>query len=139
VKLIDLGSSCFNWKKGFSYVQSRYYRAPEIVMGLPYGPEVDMWSFGCIVFELATGRPIFPAIDENELVEMFQKIVGPLPKQMVNYGKKRRQFFSRNGHVIPSKKSRLASVPESDLSVRQSLFGETDGDFIDFIEVTNSF
>lgn len=36
VKIIDFGSSCFHYKAGFTYVQSRYYRAPEILLGLPY-------------------------------------------------------------------------------------------------------
>jgi dual specificity tyrosine-phosphorylation-regulated kinase 2/3/4 len=36
LKIIDFGSSCFNYKSGFTYVQSRYYRAPEILLGLPY-------------------------------------------------------------------------------------------------------
>jgi serine/threonine protein kinase len=71
LKVIDFGSSCFNYKDGFSYVQSRYYRAPEIVLGLPYTCAADMWSLGCIVAEMVMGRPLFPAIDENELVECF--------------------------------------------------------------------
>lgn len=69
--MIDFGSSCFNYKEGFSYVQSRYYRAPEIVLGMPYNCAADMWSLGCIVAEMVMGRPLFPAIDENELMECF--------------------------------------------------------------------
>lgn len=76
VKLIDFGSSCFNYKSGFTYVQSRYYRAPEVVLGLPYNQAADMWSYGCIMAELVTGRPIFPAQDENELLEFFIMMIG---------------------------------------------------------------
>ena len=60
LKLIDFGSSCFTSEKIFCYIQSRYYRAPEILLGLEYDIEIDMWSLGCIVFELYTGYPIFP-------------------------------------------------------------------------------
>ena len=42
VKVIDFGSSCFSYKTGFSYVQSRYYRSPEILLGLPYTQAADM-------------------------------------------------------------------------------------------------
>ena len=76
VKLIDFGSSCFNYKSGFTYVQSRFYRAPEIVIGLPYNQGADMWSFGCIMAELTTGRPLLPAQDENELLELMNIMIG---------------------------------------------------------------
>jgi len=57
-------------------VQSRFYRCPEIVLGLPYDNAVDMWSLGCILCELTTGRPIFPAQDENELLEFMKVRIG---------------------------------------------------------------
>ena len=60
-------------------MQSRFYRCPEIVMGLPYDHAADMWSFGCILCELVTGRPLFPARDENELMDMMSKMLGMPP------------------------------------------------------------
>ena len=68
IKLIDLGSACSDAQKGFLYVCSRYYRAPEIVLGQAYGHPVDMWSIGCIVAELYNGQPIFPAVSQNDLM-----------------------------------------------------------------------
>lgn len=56
VKVIDLGSSCFETDHLCSYVQSRSYRAPEVIMGLPYGKKIDIWSLGCILAELCTGN-----------------------------------------------------------------------------------
>ena len=102
VKIIDFGSSCFHFKSGFTYVQSRYYRAPEILLGLPYDHAVDMWSFGCIIAELYTGRPLFPAIDENELLEFFTLIIGRVPHHMIHNAKKRHKFFHRDDRIIPS-------------------------------------
>ena len=61
LKIIDFGSSCWSNKPGFTYVQSRFYRCPEIVLGLGYGTPADMWSVGCILYEIITGRPLFPA------------------------------------------------------------------------------
>jgi serine/threonine protein kinase len=39
----------------YTYIQSRFYRAPEIILGIPYTPAIDMWSLGCILVELFTG------------------------------------------------------------------------------------
>ena len=64
IKVIDFGSSCFQDERIYTYIQSRFYRAPEIILGIPYTPAIDMWSFGCILVELFTGYPIFPG--ENE-------------------------------------------------------------------------
>ncbi len=58
VKVIDLGSSCFvtDHLSGASYVQSRSYRAPEVIVGLPYDQKIDVWSLGCILAELVSAR-----------------------------------------------------------------------------------
>lgn len=60
IRVIDFGSSCFVDERMYTYVQSRFYRSPEVIMGLPYGCEIDMWSFGCILAELYMGYPLFP-------------------------------------------------------------------------------
>ena len=93
VKIIDFGSACTEFKTGFSYVQSRFYRSPEVVLGLPYDAAVDMWSFGCILAEMVTGRPLFPAIDEHELLEFFIIRIGMPPQEMIDKAKKRKMFF----------------------------------------------
>ena len=59
VKVIDLGSSCFTTDQLSSYVQSRSYRAPEVILGLPYDHKVDIWSLGCILAELSSGFVLF--------------------------------------------------------------------------------
>lgn len=56
IKVIDLGSSCFETDHLCSYVQSRSYRAPEVILGLPYDKKIDIWSLGCILAELCTGN-----------------------------------------------------------------------------------
>ena len=56
IKVIDLGSSCFRSDNLCLYVQSRSYRAPEVILGLPYDQKIDMWSLGCILAELSSGE-----------------------------------------------------------------------------------
>ena len=83
VKIIDFGSACTEYKNGFTYVQSRFYRSPEIMLGIPYTHAVDMWSFGCLIIEMVTGRPLFMAADERELLELMRVRIGMPPEYML--------------------------------------------------------
>jgi dual specificity protein kinase YAK1 len=66
LKVIDFGSACFEGFAVFHYIQSRYYRSPEVLLGLPYDSAIDMWSLGCIAAELFLGIPIFPGSSEYD-------------------------------------------------------------------------
>ena len=66
IKIIDFGYSTFLDERVYTYIQSRFYRAPEIMLGIPYTCAIDMWSFGCIMAELYIGYPIFPGESEND-------------------------------------------------------------------------
>lgn len=66
IKIIDYGSSCMQNQRIYTYIQSRFYRAPEIILGIPYTSAIDMWSFGCILAELYSGYPLFPGENEQD-------------------------------------------------------------------------
>ena len=66
IKIVDMGSGCFEKLRIYTYIQSRFYRAPEIMLGLPYGTPIDMWSFGCVLIEFWLGVPIFPGESEHD-------------------------------------------------------------------------
>jgi dual specificity tyrosine-phosphorylation-regulated kinase 1 len=72
IKVIDFGSSCKSSKRMYSYIQSRFYRSPEVMLGLPYSVAIDMWSLGCILVEMHTGEPLFSGTDQ---FDQMQKIV----------------------------------------------------------------
>lgn len=93
LKVIDFGSSCFIHQKTYTYIQSRFYRAPEIILGITYGPPIDMWSLGCILPELYTGRPLFPGENENEQLACIMEVLG-LPSELhLEKASRRRVFF----------------------------------------------
>lgn len=50
--LIDFGSACYFNKTTYPYIQSRYYRSPEVILGCGYSPQIDIWSLGCIAVEV---------------------------------------------------------------------------------------
>ncbi|BBN20588.1 hypothetical protein Mp_Vg00770 [Marchantia polymorpha subsp. ruderalis] len=58
-KIVDLGNACWSYKQFTSDIQTRQYRCPEVLLGSKYTESADMWSFACIVFELATGDVLF--------------------------------------------------------------------------------
>lgn len=64
---------------------SRFYRAPEIILGFPHTPALDMWSVACCLFELYTGSPLFPGVDNNDMLWLMQKYKGKFPVRMVKH------------------------------------------------------
>jgi serine/threonine protein kinase len=63
----------------YTYIQSRFYRAPEIMLGIPYTTAIDMWSFGLILIELYTGFPLFPGESEGEQLQRIMELLGLPP------------------------------------------------------------
>jgi dual specificity tyrosine-phosphorylation-regulated kinase 2/3/4 len=100
VKIIDFGCSCFVSKLLFSYIQSRYYRAPEVILGLQYGTAIDIWSLGCVLCEMVTGQPLFPAEDESELIQMMAELIGEPPRPLVTGAPRAHHDFSPQGEII---------------------------------------
>jgi dual specificity tyrosine-phosphorylation-regulated kinase 2/3/4 len=100
VKVIDFGCSCFIGKILFSYVQSRFYRAPEVVFGLQYGTAIDIWSFGCVLCEMVTGQPIFPAENEAELILMIAEVIGLPPKSFISGAPRAKHYFDSTGELV---------------------------------------
>lgn len=49
IKVIDFGSSCYTHARVYTYIQSRFYRSPEVILGLQYGTPIDMWSMGMLM------------------------------------------------------------------------------------------
>ena len=71
IKIIDFGNAFFYEPHKTKYIQSRYYRSPEIILGFPYSTAIDMWSVGCIMYELHTGKPLFNGQSELEQIVKF--------------------------------------------------------------------
>lgn len=97
VKLIDFGSSCYLTDRQSSYIQSRSYRAPEVVLGLPYDGKIDVWSLGCVVAEMFTGEVTFQNDSIVSMLSRIESICGPFPRHMIAQGRQSGRFFTRSG------------------------------------------
>ncbi|KAL3700119.1 hypothetical protein R1sor_018141 [Riccia sorocarpa] len=96
IKVIDFGSSCFCNERIYTYIQSRFYRSPEVILGLPYDMMIDIWSFGCILAELFTGYPLFPGENEVEQLACMMEILGIPPASVVEQATRKKMFFGIN-------------------------------------------
>ena len=95
VKIIDFGSSCFIHDHLSSYVQSRSYRAPEVILGCKYDYKIDIWSLGCIIAELYTGNVLFQNDTVQGLLARVIGIMGPFPEDMLKTGRLVDNFFTK--------------------------------------------
>ncbi|TCD60316.1 hypothetical protein EIP91_010354 [Steccherinum ochraceum] len=101
IKVIDFGSSCFEHEKIYTYIQSRFYRSPEVILGMNYHMAIDMWSLGCILAELYTGFPIFPGENEQEQLSCIMEVLGVPDKDFINRSSRKRLFFDTTGAPRP--------------------------------------
>nr|XP_016478073.1 PREDICTED: uncharacterized protein LOC107799464 [Nicotiana tabacum] len=134
VKVIDLGSSCFETDHLCSYVQSRSYRAPEVILGLPYDKKIDIWSLGCILAELCTGNVLFQNDSPATLLARVIGIISPIDQDMLVKGRDTYKYFTKN-HMLYERNqetNRLEYLIPKKTSLRHRLPMGDQG-FIDFV------
>nr|XP_033776771.1 SRSF protein kinase 3 isoform X5 [Geotrypetes seraphini] len=105
VKIADLGNACWVHKHFTEDIQTRQYRAVEVLIGASYGPPADIWSTACMAFELATGDYLFEphsgedyTRDEDHIAHIIE-LLGDIPPQFALSGRYSREYFSRRGEL----------------------------------------
>ena len=89
LKICDLGSASDASDNEITpYLVSRFYRAPEIILGMPYDFAIDMWSVGCTLYELYTGKILFTGRTNNQMLRSIMDCRGKFPTKLL----KRAQF-----------------------------------------------
>ncbi|KAI4325403.1 hypothetical protein MLD38_030807 [Melastoma candidum] len=137
-KLVDFGNACWADNRFAEEIQTRQYRAPEVILHSGYLFSVDMWSFACTAFELATGDMLFaPKVgqgfseDEDHLA-MMMELLGKIPKKIATGGIKSKDFFDRYGDL--KRIRRLKSCPIDRLLVDRYKFPEAEArEFAEFL------
>ncbi|KAH7491721.1 hypothetical protein KRP22_002812 [Phytophthora ramorum] len=116
VTLIDFGSSCLEGAPMFTYIQSRFYRSPEVLLGHTYSGAIDMWSLACILVELHTGQPIFAGENEREQFACIMEVLDVPPAELVRKSKRRLNFFDEV--VDPADPHAVEYTPKSFVNSR---------------------
>ncbi|KAH9607635.1 hypothetical protein KSS87_014157 [Heliosperma pusillum] len=135
IKVIDLGSSCFQNDNLCLYVQSRSYRAPEVILGLPYDPKIDIWSLGCIIAELCSGEVLFPNDGVIMLLARMIGLIGPIDLEMLLRGQETHKYFTKEFdlyHIIEDTDQMEFIIPEQ--SSLDHHLPVSDSGFIEFLK-----
>ena len=98
-KLIDFGSASLGFDVQVSYMQSRWYRAPEVILGFEHDPKIDVWSLGCLLAELALGFCPFQYPSCELVLGAQMAACGPFPSWMLTASPLAEMFFSSAGYV----------------------------------------
>ncbi|KAJ1551668.1 serine/threonine protein kinase, CMGC group [Nowakowskiella sp. JEL0078] len=119
VKIADLGNACWVDLHFTNDIQTRQYRAPEAILGANYDSSADMWSMGCMIFELLTGDYLFDpqtgakySKDDDHIAQIIE-LLGPFPKSIALGGKYSSEIFNRRGelrHIHKLRYWKLADV-----------------------------
>lgn len=149
IKVIDFGSSCYEHQRVYTYIQSRFYRAPEVILGGKYGMPIDMWSLGCIIAELLTGCPLVPGEDEGDQLSCIIELLGMPPQRIIDQSKRAKNFISSKGlprycteTIMPDGSTQLTGGrskrgkprgPPGSKTMQTALKGCDDPLFLDFI------
>uniref|UniRef100_A0A0E0D5I3 non-specific serine/threonine protein kinase n=1 Tax=Oryza meridionalis TaxID=40149 RepID=A0A0E0D5I3_9ORYZ len=111
LKLCDFGSAMSAGNNEITpYLVSRFYRAPEIILGLPYDHPLDMWSAGCCLSELYTGKILFDGSTNNDMLRLHMELKGPFPKKMLRKGAFTMQHFDQNMNFLARKKDPITKT-----------------------------
>lgn len=101
LKLCDFGSaSLVNDNEITPYLVSRFYRSPEIILGIPYEFGIDMWSAGCTIYELYTGKILFSGKSNNQMLKFFMDLKGKIPNKIIRKGQFKEQHFDQSCNFL---------------------------------------
>ncbi|KAM5542025.1 hypothetical protein V8D89_004335 [Ganoderma adspersum] len=111
LKLCDLGSASDASENDITpYLVSRFYRAPEIIMGHPYDPALDVWSIGCTLYELYTGKILFPGRSNNQMLLLMMELRGRFNQKMIKRAKFGDMYFDELGAFLSVEPDRVTGL-----------------------------
>ena len=129
LKLCDFGSASHIADGEITpYLVSRFYRAPEIILGLKYDFAIDLWSAGTTIYELYTGNIAFPGHSNNQMLKYFMELKGKFPNKLIRRGAFRSQHFDDSCsflyHDLDKVTQREKTIVMPVIHIKRNLSGE---------------
>ena len=97
IVLGDFGLSVIlknDYKKYTKLIQTRWYRSPEIIYKIPFNEKIDIWSLGCIIYELIASRPLFKSYSDNDHLAYIHYIIGLPRRDFIKSGEHIKLFYT---------------------------------------------
>jgi serine/threonine-protein kinase PRP4 len=108
LKICDLGSASDASENDITqYLVSRFYRAPEIILGMPYDFAIDMWSIGCTLYELFTGKILFTGRTNNQMLRSMMECRGKFSTKFLRKGQFAHRHFDEMGNFMSVEKDKI--------------------------------
>ncbi|KJX97056.1 serine/threonine-protein kinase prp4 [Zymoseptoria brevis] len=114
IKVCDFGTATLHRDAELTpYLVSRFYRAPEVILGMDFDYAIDMWAIGCTLYELFTGRILFNGADNNGMLRSIQECRGKIPIRLIKRAQLAHKYFDDTftfhalerdkftGHIVP--------------------------------------
>ncbi|KAK7574256.1 hypothetical protein V9T40_011447 [Parthenolecanium corni] len=132
LKLCDFGSASHVADNEITpYLVSRFYRAPEVILGIPYDFGIDMWSAGCTIYELYTGKIMFAGKTNNQMLKYFMDLKGKFPNKVIRKGAFKENHFDANYnylyHEVDKVTEREKTVVMTTITANRDLHSELVG------------
>jgi dual specificity protein kinase YAK1 len=108
IKIIDFGSSIFMKDRDmyYNYIQTRWYCSPDVILGYPITTDIDVWSLGCIIYELLNKKPLFQgkkALDTSRKYQLYKmiEVLGLPSEEYLSKCKLWGRYFTYKRTLIP--------------------------------------
>ena len=92
------------------YLVSRFYRAPEVIVGLRRSPAMDIWSAACLLYELHTGSILFRGEDNNDMLKVQIELLGPFPPKLINQASYGDQHFNLDNQFVVASTNQVLAI-----------------------------
>uniref|UniRef100_A0A914KYQ6 Serine/threonine-protein kinase PRP4 homolog n=2 Tax=Meloidogyne TaxID=189290 RepID=A0A914KYQ6_MELIC len=133
LKLCDFGSACHVGDvEPAPYLVSRFYRAPEIMLGLQYDFGIDLWSLAVTLYEVYTGKIMFPGKSNNQMLKFMMDLRGKYPNKVIRKALFKDQHFDNNCNFIYHETDKVTGKDKvtvlANIKMQRNLFAELAGD-----------